>query len=138
MIILLVFAITSKLSQIPTEHIESIDSSESKLQIRSISSVGIFLILEVIGKILNLYQVHFDEAIDRVQTGLKKIDAVRQRDEKKTLAVIEGGKCLVSWLLKSQDPVLKTTITPRTHSKMGHTQVTFRYYQAELITGALG
>ena len=68
-------------------------------------------------------QVHFDEAIDRVQTGLKKLDAVRQQDEKKTLAVIEGGKCLVSWLLKSQDPVLKTTITPRTHSKMGHTQV---------------
>lgn len=65
---------------------------------------------------------HFDEAIDRVLTGLKKLNAVQAADEKRTLAVIEGGKCLVSWLLSSQDAVLKTTITPRTNSNMGHTQ----------------
>jgi len=65
---------------------------------------------------------HFEEAIDRVLTGLKKRNAVQAADEKRTLAVIEGGKCLVSWLLTSQDPVLKTTITPRTNSSMGHTQ----------------
>ena len=45
---------------------------------------------------------HFDEAIDQIMSGLKKRNAVSYKDEKRTLAVIEGGKCLLSWLLASQ------------------------------------
>ena len=39
-------------------------------------------------------------------SGLKKRNAVSYKDEKRTLAVIEGGKCLVSWLLASQETVI--------------------------------
>ena len=50
--------ITSKIARIPTEHKESKDSTDSKLQIQSISSVGIISFLEVIAEtrfqVLNL------------------------------------------------------------------------------------
>ena len=46
----LVFAITFKILRIPTDDIELKDSSDSKLQIESIFSIRILIILEVITK----------------------------------------------------------------------------------------
>ena len=46
----LVFAITSRTLRIQMEHIESIDSSDSKLQIEYMCSITIFDIFKVIAK----------------------------------------------------------------------------------------
>ena len=66
-------------------------------------------------------QEHFDEAIERVNSGIKK-ETGQNIDERKILATIEAGKCLSSWLLGTQDGVLKSSIVPRTHNKLGYTQ----------------
>lgn len=66
-------------------------------------------------------QEHFDEAIERVNSGIKK-ETGQNIDERKILATIEAGKCLSSWLLETQDGVLKSSIVPRTHNKLGYTQ----------------
>ena len=66
-------------------------------------------------------QEHFDEAIERVNSGIKKATG-QNIDERKVLATIEAGKCLSSWLLGTQDGVLKSSIVPRTHNKLGYTQ----------------
>jgi len=65
---------------------------------------------------------HFEQSIDRVQSGAKKSSAALKAEQKQILASIEAGKCLTSWLLPTQDPVLKASIVPRTHSKVGYTQ----------------
>jgi len=66
-------------------------------------------------------QEHFDEAIERVNSGIKKSSG-QNIDERRVLATIEAGKCLSSWLLGTQDGVLKSSIVPRTHNKLGYTQ----------------
>ena len=48
-----IFVITVKISRISTEDIELKDSLDSQLQIESISSIGIFSLLEVMTKLLN-------------------------------------------------------------------------------------
>ena len=45
-----IFAVTSRILRIPTEHKESKDSSDSKLKIEFIYSIEIRYILEVIAK----------------------------------------------------------------------------------------
>ena len=50
---------------------------------------------------------HFEQSIDRVQSGAKKSSAALKAEQKQILATIEAGKCLTSWLLPTQDPVLK-------------------------------
>ena len=47
--------ITSKLLRISTEHIEPNDSPESELQIDSSCSIGIFIVLDDIAKLLNWF-----------------------------------------------------------------------------------
>ena len=50
---------------------------------------------------------HFEQSIDRVQSGAKKSSTALKAEQKQILASIEAGKCLTSWLLPTQDPVLK-------------------------------
>ena len=69
-------------------------------------------------------KTHFDAAVERVHGGIEKKNATTKFDEKRILATIEGGKCLVSWLLESQDTILKASIVPRTKTNLGYTQVT--------------
>merc|ERR1719462_748141 len=77
-------------------------------------------------------QEHFDEAIERVNSGIKK-ETGQNIDERKILATIEAGKCLSSWLLQTQDGVLKSSIVPRTHNKLGETQFMIDMDRSKII-----
>lgn len=69
---------------------------------------------------------HFEFAIERVMAGALKFSSVSKPETKQVLAAMEAGKCLTAWLLPSQDPVLKASIVPRTHSNVGYTQFSRR------------
>ncbi|UKJ06712.1 ATP-dependent zinc metalloprotease FtsH [Solitalea lacus] len=55
----------------------------------------------------------FLDAIDRVVAGLEKKSKIISPEEKKIIAYHEAGHALVSWLLKSVDPLIKVSIIPR-------------------------
>lgn len=63
----------------------------------------------------------FDEAIDRLQLGLKKQGRVMTEDEKRRVAVHEGGHALVALSLPKTDPVHRVTIIPRSIGALGAT-----------------
>lgn len=69
---------------------------------------------------------HFESAIERVLAGNKKTTNVNKIQTKQVLAAMEAGKCLTSWILPSQDAVVKASIVPRTHSNVGYTQFSSR------------
>ena len=68
----LVFAIALKISRIPTENIEPKDSLCSKLQIKSICSIGILSILEVIVKMLNPDLAHQRERYSPLRVSMNR------------------------------------------------------------------
>ena len=55
---------------------------------------------------------HFENAIERVMAGNKKTTNANKHHHKQILASMEAGKCLASWLLPSQDSVIKASIVP--------------------------
>ncbi|HEX7668932.1 MAG TPA: ATP-dependent zinc metalloprotease FtsH [Polyangiaceae bacterium] len=63
----------------------------------------------------------FDEAIDRLQLGLKKQGRVMTEDEKRRVAYHEGGHALVALSLPHADPVHRMTIIPRSIGALGVT-----------------
>jgi cell division protease FtsH len=63
----------------------------------------------------------FEEAIDRIQLGLKKEGRVMTDAEKRRVAFHEGGHSLVALSLKNADPVHKVTIIPRSVGALGAT-----------------
>jgi cell division protease FtsH len=63
----------------------------------------------------------FDEAIDRIQLGLKKEGRVMTDAEKRRVAFHEGGHALVALSMKHADPVHKVTIIPRSVGALGAT-----------------
>jgi cell division protease FtsH len=63
----------------------------------------------------------FDEAIDRIQLGLKKEGRVMTDDEKRRVAFHEAGHALVALSLKHADPVHRVTIIPRSIGALGAT-----------------
>jgi cell division protease FtsH len=63
----------------------------------------------------------FDEAIDRLQLGLKKQGRVMTEDEKRRVAYHEGGHALVALSLPHTDPVHRMTIIPRSIGALGVT-----------------
>lgn len=65
---------------------------------------------------------HFEAAIDRIMSGTRKDNNTIKAETKTILAALEAGKCVVSWLSETQDPVLKASIVPRSHSNVGYTQ----------------
>ena len=66
-------------------------------------------------------QEDFEEAIDRVQLGLKKKSRVMRDGEKRRVAVHEGGHALVALSVEHADPVHKVTIVPRSIGALGVT-----------------
>jgi cell division protease FtsH len=63
----------------------------------------------------------FDEAMDRIQLGLKKEGRVMTDDEKRRVAVHEAGHALVALSLPHADPVHRVTIIPRSVGALGAT-----------------
>ncbi|MBM4362665.1 MAG: ATP-dependent zinc metalloprotease FtsH [Deltaproteobacteria bacterium] len=63
----------------------------------------------------------FDEAIDRAQLGLKKQGRVMTDEEKRRVAIHEGGHALVALSLPRTDPVHRVTIIPRSIGALGAT-----------------
>lgn len=55
----------------------------------------------------------FSEAIDRIVAGLEKKSKIISPEEKRTIAYHEAGHAVVSWLLKTVDPLVKVSIIPR-------------------------
>lgn len=63
----------------------------------------------------------FEEAIDRIQLGLKKRGRVMNEEEKRRVAFHEGGHTLVALSVKHADPVHRVTIIPRSIGALGVT-----------------
>jgi cell division protease FtsH len=63
----------------------------------------------------------FEEAIDRLQLGLKKEGRVMTEDEKRRVALHEAGHALVALMMKHGDPVHRVTIIPRSIGALGAT-----------------
>jgi cell division protease FtsH len=64
----------------------------------------------------------FDEAIERVISGLQKKNRVMNPREKKTIAHHEAGHAIVAELVPDADPVSKISIIPRGVAALGYTQ----------------
>jgi cell division protease FtsH len=63
----------------------------------------------------------FEEAVDRIQLGLKKEGRVMTDDEKRRVAFHEGGHALVAISMAHADPVHRVTIIPRSIGALGAT-----------------
>ncbi|MDR1480799.1 MAG: ATP-dependent zinc metalloprotease FtsH [Planctomycetaceae bacterium] len=63
----------------------------------------------------------FNEAVERVTTGLQKKQRVIRPDEKKRIAVHECGHALVAYFTPNSDPVHKVSIIPRGLAALGYT-----------------
>ena len=55
----------------------------------------------------------FMDAIDRIIGGLEKKTKITIMEERRSIAVHEGGHAVVSWHLQYADPLVKVTIVPR-------------------------
>jgi ATP-dependent Zn protease len=56
----------------------------------------------------------FDHAVDRVLAGAEKKSKTLSAEERRIVAYHESGHVLTAWFLEHADPLLKTTIVPRT------------------------
>jgi cell division protease FtsH len=63
----------------------------------------------------------FEEAMDRIQLGLKKEGRVMTDDEKRRVAFHEAGHALVALSVTHADPVHRVTIIPRSVGTLGAT-----------------
>jgi cell division protease FtsH len=63
----------------------------------------------------------FEEAVDRIQLGLKKEGRVMTEEEKRRVAFHESGHALVALSVKHADPVHRVTIIPRSVGALGAT-----------------
>ncbi len=63
----------------------------------------------------------FEEAIDRIQLGLRKDGRVMSEAERRRVACHEGGHALVALTLPHADPVHRVTILPRSIGALGAT-----------------
>jgi cell division protease FtsH len=63
----------------------------------------------------------FEEAIDRIQLGLRKENRVMKEDERRRVAYHEGGHALVALSVTHSDPVHRVTIIPRSIGALGAT-----------------
>ncbi len=66
-------------------------------------------------------QRDLEEAIDRIQLGLKKKSRVMRDEEKRRVAYHESGHALVALSMKNADPVHRVTIIPRSVGALGAT-----------------
>ena len=63
----------------------------------------------------------FNEATERILTGLEKKSRVLNETEKKTVAYHEVGHAIVGWLMPGTDRVEKISIVPRGVGALGYT-----------------
>ncbi|AFZ38119.1 membrane protease FtsH catalytic subunit (plasmid) [Stanieria cyanosphaera PCC 7437] len=63
----------------------------------------------------------FNEATERILTGLEKRSRVLNETEKKTVAYHEVGHAIVGWLMPGTDRVEKISIVPRGIGALGYT-----------------
>ncbi len=63
----------------------------------------------------------FEEAVDRIQLGLKKQGRVMTEEERRRVAYHESGHTLVALSLPHADPVHRVTIIPRSIGALGAT-----------------
>ena len=63
----------------------------------------------------------FEEAVDRIQLGLKKKGRVMTESERERVAYHEGGHALVALSVQHADPVHRVTIIPRSIGALGAT-----------------
>ena len=63
----------------------------------------------------------FEEAVDRIQLGLRRKGRVIRDDEKERIAYHEAGHALVALSLPHADPVHRVTIIPRATGALGAT-----------------
>jgi cell division protease FtsH len=68
-----------------------------------------------------VHQEDFEEAIDRIQLGLKRQGRVMSDDEKRRVAYHEGGHALVALSVQHADPVHRVSIIPRSIGALGTT-----------------
>lgn len=66
-------------------------------------------------------QADFEEAIDRIQLGLKKRGRAMSEDEKKRVSFHETGHALIALSVPHADPVHRVTIIPRSIGALGAT-----------------
>ncbi len=66
-------------------------------------------------------QTDLEEALDRIQLGLKKQNRVMTEDEKRRVAYHESGHALVALTMRHVDPVHRVTIIPRSIGALGAT-----------------
>ena len=66
-------------------------------------------------------QRDFEEAIDRIQLGLRKDGRVMNEEERRRVAWHESGHALVALSVKHADPVHRVTIIPRSIGALGAT-----------------
>ena len=66
--------------------------------------------------------VDFDDAIDRITTGLEKKTRIMSKREKEIVAFHESGHAIVASTLPHMDPVRKISIIPRGIGALGYTQ----------------
>lgn len=64
-------------------------------------------------KAVKIENVDFMDAIDRIVAGLEKKSKIISPEEKRTIAYHEAGHAVISWLLKTVDPLVKVSIIPR-------------------------
>ncbi len=65
--------------------------------------------------------VDFEEALDRVLTGLRRRGLFITEREKQHIAFHEAGHALLGWMLPNTDPVHKISIVPRGDGVLGFT-----------------
>ncbi len=63
----------------------------------------------------------FEEAVDRIQLGLKKQGRAMNEEEKKRVAIHESGHALVAMSVENADPVHRVSIIPRSIGALGVT-----------------
>ena len=57
--------------------------------------------------------IDFMNAVDRIVGGLEKRNKIITLEEKKSIAIHEGGHATLSWMLEHANPLVKVTIIPR-------------------------
>ncbi|MBK6692154.1 MAG: ATP-dependent zinc metalloprotease FtsH [Myxococcales bacterium] len=63
----------------------------------------------------------FEEAVDRIQLGLKREGRVMTREEKRRVAIHETGHAVAALSVEHSDPVHRVTIIPRSIGALGAT-----------------
>jgi AFG3 family protein len=63
---------------------------------------------------------HFEQAIERVISGLEKKSKILSSEERKVVAYHEAGHAICGWFLEHADPLLKVSIIPRGKAALGY------------------